>query len=257
MESKGARGERSILSSSMVKCLSRWRHQTTLHHIHQDAPLIAPAAVVWSSANTTAGVAELLADGPVPVRRNSRRGAFIQSHEHSGGWIASLAIAPTALSQVPLFTVVQLQHAQLDAAPSDRLQDLSRFKKEEIAVMYEGLLTQIDELHTAYAGLLSHLTIALEVSLETESHFRKCFFLQHNLAAQFEMLGMNRCAHHSRDVESRLALVPPVHREYPLHELSEDASQQMQCLWNSPLLLLQLVTTYQFHMARKSLPLPT
>jgi len=123
--------------------------------------------------------------------------------------MASLAIAPTALSQVPLFTVVQLQHAQLDAAPSGRLQDLSRFKEEDIAVMYEGLLAQIDELHTAYAGLLSHLTIALEVSLETGSLFRKCFFLQHNLAAQFEMLGMNRCAHHSRDVESRLALVPP------------------------------------------------
>ena len=131
------------------------------------------------------------------------------------------------------------------------------FREEEIHAVYHGLLTQIDDLHTAYAGLLSHLTIASDVSTETESLFRKCFFLMHNLAGQFDMLAMDRCARHSREVECKLAMFPPVHKQYPLHELSEDAAHQMKYLWDSPRLLLQIVTTYQMHMTKQMLPLPS
>ena len=167
------------------------------------------------------------------------------------------SLAPTSLDQFPLFTVGHnVHHPELDAAPSRCIPDLSLFKEEEIDVLYERLLTQIDELHAAYNGLLSHLNIVHEVTTETEALFRKCFFLSHNLAGQFDMLGMDRCACHSRVTESKLALFPPIHKQYPLHEISEDAAQQMERLWTSPTLLVQLITTYQLHMTKQNLPLP-
>ena len=179
----------------------------------------------------------------------------MESQEHRGGWMSSLT--PITLNRLSLFTIPE-QHAHRanDAAPSRQIPDLSFFKAGEIDAMYEKLISKVDELHIAYAGLVSHLFMASEVSTETESLLSKCFFLQHNLAGQFEMLGMYRCAHHSRRVESLLALFPPIHERYPLHELSEDATQQRGYLWTSPLLLLQLIRTYQLHMRRESLPLP-
>jgi len=183
------------------------------------------------------------------------RGAFIESRERScSNWSAPME--RTTVSQCPLFTITNQVHAELDAAPSTRLQDLSILGENEIDVLYERLLAQIGQLHTAYTGLLSHLNSVRAISTETESHLRQCFFLQHNLSQQFEMLGMDRCACHAREVESKLALMPPVHKQYPLEELSEEASQQVKFIWSSPLLLLQLVTTYQLHMAKHILPIP-
>jgi hypothetical protein len=190
-----------------------------------------------------------------PVQKRTRRGAFIEPQEHCGGWMASTA--PTTLDALPLFILAHHDyHTELDGAPSTRITDLSLFKDEEIDALYKNLLAQIDQLDDVYARLLSHLSIASEISTETGALMRECFFLQHNLAGQFEMLGMYRCAHHSRRVESLLALFPPIHERYPLHELSEDATQQREYLWTSPLLLLQLIRTYQLHMRRDSLPLP-
>ena len=123
--------------------------------------------------------------------------------------------------------------------------------------MYKKLMSKVDELQIAYAGLMIHLFTASEVSTETESLLNKCFFLQHNLAGQFEMLGMDRCAYHSRVLETRLALFPPIHRQYPLHELSSEASQQIEQLWASPQMLYQLITSYRQHMLKETLPLPT
>ena len=183
------------------------------------------------------------------------RGAFIESREYRGNWSAPMD--RTSLSQCPLFIVANQVHAELDEAPSTRLPDLSIFKENEIHVLYERLLARIGQLHTAYTGLLSHLNSEFAISIETESLLRQCFFLHHNLAQQFEMLGMDRCALHTREVESKLALMPPVHKQYPLEELSEDASQQVQFIWTSPFLLLQLITTYQLHMAKHMLPIPT
>lgn len=227
-----------------------------LNNSHRDVPikwgkvcyLIRRTVDVEDSTNNT----ELSIGGP--VRRTHRRGAFIESQEHCGGWMASTSA--TTLSDFHVFVVAGYMHAQLDAAPSTRIPDLSRFKDADIDALYGRLFSQIDELQTAYAGLLSHLNVAVGISTETESLLRKCFFLQHNLAAQFEMLGMDRCAGHSREVESRLALMPPIHKQYPLHELSADASQQRECIWTSPLLLLQLITMYQLHMTKQTLPLP-
>ena len=203
------------------------------------------------------------------IERRARRGGFFESQEWHrrilpllavanlkngcGGWMAST----DPLSEFPLFAVAQYEyHAVLDVAPSNRIPDLSLFKNEEIDVLYNGLLVQIDQLDRAYAGLLSHLNTVSERSTETSSLLRQCFFLQHNLAGQFEMLGMYGCARHSQMVESKLALFPPIHEQYPLHELSEDAIEQRECLWASPLLLLQLIQTYQLHMRSTSLPLP-
>ena len=189
-----------------------------------------------------------------PVQKRTRRGAFIDSQEHSGGWMASTA--PTGLDALPLFTVAHHDYnAELDAAPSTRITELSLFNDEEIDALYKYLLAQIDQLDAVYARLLSHLSTASEISAETGSLMRECFFLQHNLAGQFEMLGMYRCANHSRRVESLLALFPPIHERYP-QQLSEDATQQREYLWTSPLLLLQLIRTYQLHMKRESLPIP-
>jgi len=190
-----------------------------------------------------------------PDQKRTRRGALIESQEHSGGWMASTA--PTGLDALPLFTVAHHDyHAELDAAPSTRITELSLFGNEDIDALYKCLLAQIDQLEDAYAGLLSHLSIVSEISTETGSLLRQCFFLQHNLAGQFEVLGMYRCAHHSRRVESLLALFPPIHERYPLHKLSEEATQQREYLWTSPRLLLQLIRTYQLHMRRESLPIP-
>ena len=167
------------------------------------------------------------------------------------------SLAPTTLDQFPLFTVEHsVYHPELDAAPSRCIPDLRLFKEEDIDVLYERLLAQIDELHTAYTGLLRHLNIVHAVTTETESLFRKCFFLSHNLAGQFDMLGMDRCACHSRLTESKLTLFPPIHKQYPLHELSEGAAQQIERLWTSPTVLAQLITTYQLHMTKRNLPLP-
>jgi len=123
--------------------------------------------------------------------------------------------------------------------------------------MYTRLISKVDELQIAYAGLLSHLSTSSEVSIQTESLLTKCFFLQHNLAGQFEMLGMDHCAYHSRVVETRMALFPPIHRQYPLLEPSSEASEQIEHLWASPETLYQLITSYELHMSKETLPLPT
>ena len=193
---------------------------------------------------------------PRPVKRSKRTGALMESQEHRGGWMSSLT--PITLNRLSLFTIPE-QHAHRanDAAPSRQIPDLSFFKAGEIDAMYEKLISKVDELQIAYAGLVSHLFMASEVSTETESLLSKCFFLQHNLAGQFEMLGMNRCAYHSRVLETRLALFPPIHRQYPLHELSSEASQQIEQLWASSQMLYQLITSYGQHMAKETLPLPT
>ena len=162
------------------------------------------------------------------------------------------------VSDYHLFTVPEKHyaHTEFDAAPSNRITDLAVFTTEQIDTLYEALIAHIDELHSAYAGLLSHLNTVSEITTKTESFLRKCFFLQHNLAAQFEMLGMDRCARHSRNVESKLALFPPIHEQYPLNELSKEASQQMEQIWASPLMLNQLITMFELQMAKESLPLP-
>ena len=124
--------------------------------------------------------------------------------------------APTTLEALPLFILARHDyHAELDAAPSTRITDLSLFKDEEIDALYKHLLAQIDLLGDVYARLLSHLSIASKISTETGALMRECFFLQHNLAGQFEMFGMYRCAHHSRRVESLLALFPPIQSNIP------------------------------------------
>ena len=121
-----------------------------------------------------------------------------------------------------------------------------------------GLISNVDESQSAYVGLLTNLNTALEVSIETELLLRRCFFLQHDLARrrQFEMLGMIRCAHHSRIAESRLAVFPPVHKHYPLQELPEDVSRQLEQLRASPRMMYQLITTFKLHMTKQTLPLP-
>ena len=183
------------------------------------------------------------------------RCAFVESREHScSNWSAPMD--RITLSQCPLFTITNQVHEELDAAPSTRLQDLSILNENEIAVLYERLHAQIAQLHTAYTRLLSHLDSARAISTETESLVRQCFFLQHNISQQFDMFGMDRCACHAREVESRLILMPPVHKQYPLEELSEEASQQVKFIWSSPFLLLQLITAYQLHMAKHVLPIP-
>ena len=82
-----------------------------------------------------------------------------------------------------------------------------------------------------------------DVLIETESLFRKCFFMQHNLAGRFAMLGMDHCERCARHADSILALFPPIHKQYPLQELSREASLHMEIVWGSPFLLSQCITT--------------
>jgi hypothetical protein len=144
----------------------------------------------------------------------------------------------------------QLEDDKPDSAPSNLIPDLAGFTADELKALYERLLEQVAEMHFIYARLLSHLDVASKISTETESLLRGCFFQQHNLAAQFEMYGMHRCARHLRQVEAKLALFPPIYNQYQLYNLSTEASQQMERLWLSPALFHQLVGTYQVHLEK-------
>ena len=67
---------------------------------------------------------------------------------------------------------------------------------------------------------------------------------------------MDLCARHSREVETKLAMFPPIHKQYPLYTTSTDTLRQVNRLWTSPLLLHTLVSTYQRRMLKHALPLP-
>jgi hypothetical protein len=188
---------------------------------------------------------------------------IVESQELCSHWVMSEVLGavpeeiPAAVNELSFFAVPeQPPHTEFDVAPSTNIPDLSFFGEEEIDAMYEGLLSMIEELQSAYAQLLRHLSTALVVSSQAEALLSKCFFMQHNLACQFDILGMNRCAHHSWIAVSRLAFFPPVCNHYHCQEASEEMSQQLKQLWASPPTMYELITTYQLHMTKQSLPLP-
>jgi len=187
-----------------------------------------------------------------PVLTCSPDEGLVESQEHDTSWMASMVADAFPLFAVPAY---QYSHTELDVTPSTA--DLGVFSVEEINTMCDGLIKQIDELQCAYVALSSHLRVVTEVLVETEALLMNCFLLQHNLAAWFKMLGMERCAQHSRNVELKMALFPPVHTQYPLlQDLTEEASCQIEKLWASPCMLNELIMAYGLHMTQHNLPLP-
>ena len=161
-----------------------------------------------------------------------------------------------------LFMLQKQVHKQFDVAPAERIghADGDIFEAEEMDALYKQLSKYLDELHAAYDGLLDHLIVS-EVTTQTELLLRKCFFIQHNLVGQFAMLGLDNCERCARHVASMLAQFPPIRKlvnQYPLlrHLSSTEASQHMEVIWGSPLMLSQCITTYQVYMAKQALPLP-
>ena len=197
---------------------------------------------------------------PTPPHINKqaqRREGCIELDGCNGARLYASWMASMVADAFPLFTVpaYHYSHTELDVTPSTA--DLGVFSVEEINTMCDGLITQIDELQCAYVALSSHLSAVSEVLVETEALLMNCFLLQHNLAAWFKMLGMERCAQHSRNVELKMALFPPVHKKYPLlQDLTEEASCQIEKLWASPCMLNELIMAYGLQMTQHNLPLP-
>ena len=192
-----------------------------------------------------------------PTKRTRRRGAFLEPQ--AARWCSRVTPISKSFDEFPFFAVTAaLPHTNCrDVAPSNRNPDLSCFMPNEINALCERLVIELDRLNVIYAGLLNHLSMTANVTIETGSLLSSCFFLQHNLSGQFDMLGMNLCARHSREVEVKLAMFPPIHKLYPLCTSSTDAALwQMNELWTSPLLLHTFISTCQRHMAKQALPLP-
>jgi len=165
-------------------------------------------------------------------------------------------------AECDIFMVHKQAHKQFDVAPADQVKhlDVGVLEAEERDALYKQLSTDLDELYSAYEGLLDHLRVS-EVTTQTELLTRKCFFIQHNLVEQFALLGLDNCERCARHVASMLAQFPPIRKlvkQYPLlrHLSSMEASQHMELIWGAPLMLSQCITSYQIYMAKQALPLP-